>query len=77
MHMFIGFLMAPILTEIPDCSLPPLPSVVSAVENAPVSPKAYPAGASKGEIIGIVSGWHPDMPRKRALEEAYSSIFLL
>ena len=40
-------------------------------------PEPEVAAANKQEAIGLVSGWHPDMPRKRALEEAYSTIFVL
>lgn len=40
-------------------------------------PEPAPSAASKQEAIGLASGWHPDMPRRRALEEAYSTIFVL
>lgn len=60
------------------CSLPPPPAMLSQEHQGPgeTSNPELPA-MSKRETIGLVSGWHPDMPRKRALKEAYSTIFVL
>lgn len=58
-------------------SLPPAPTAVAGEGEGggPPSVPNLPPGCSKMEVIGIISGWHPDMPKRRALEEAYDTIF--
>ena len=59
-------------------SLPPAPAAVGDGEEGqkpPTTVPDLPPGCSQMEVVGVISGWHPDMPKRRALEEAYGSIF--
>ena len=58
------------------CSLPPAPVLVGGDEKVHDGNLDLGTAVNDREKMGLVSGWHPDMPRKRALEEAFSTIFV-